>query len=366
VSDVVLPEPVGPSPDTAGQASPSLSGLQESFDEAAEAGGGPVEHRFTIAENSVRVRFATRTAAELLTPALAHLDDPGDDSPSLTIYAWDAATAPTDRPALAPQQSRDGVRPDATGPGVSYHYDDVSFQALHQPGPDVLSVLSAPADVGWFWTPDLGRLPHWDYAAPFRHLLSWWLPTVGCQHVHGGAVGVPSGGALLVGRGGSGKSSAALATLVDARLRYAGDDYVSLRGGGPPFIHSLYCSGKVYPSDLGRLPHLRAAVANGDRLEDEKAVLNIPAAFPDAPIAGFPLRAILMPRVTGRRSTRVLDSTHAAALSALAPSTILQRRPPAPEALSELARVVQGVPAYVLEVGSDPSTIPDAILEVVA
>jgi hypothetical protein len=122
----------------------------------------------------------------------------------------------------------------------------------------------------------------------------------------------------------------------------------------------------VHPSDLTRLPHLRAAVANADRLDDEKAVLYVPRAFPEAPIAGFALRAIVMPRVTERRVARALESTKAAALSALAPSTILQRRPPQPEALGQLARLVEGIPAYVLEVGSDATTIPDAILEVVA
>jgi len=362
VSDVVSSDPTGSLAADA-PASAMLRGLQESFEEAVEADSGPVEHRFTVAGNSVSFRFASQAAADLLTPALAHLD-PGNDSPTLVVYAWDAATTSSGRPAFAPLESP-GLRPDATGPGVAYHYDDVSFQALHQPGSDVLSVLSAQADVGWFWTPDVGRLPHWDYAAPFRHVLSWWLGARGRQHVHGGAVGIPSGGVLLVGRGGSGKSTAALSTLLDRRFRYAGDDYVALRGGTTPFVHSLYSSGKVHPADLGRLPHLRAAVANGHRLDDEKAVLYVKREFPHAPIAGFPLRAILMPRVTERRSARILDATHAAALSALAPSTILQRRPPAREALSELSRVVQRVPAYVLEVGSDVSTIPDAILEVI-
>jgi hypothetical protein len=95
-------------------------------------------------------------------------------------------------------------------------------------------------------------------------------------------------------------------------------------------------------------------------------VLYVPRAFPGIAIAGFPLRAIVMPRVTKRRSTRVVETTHAAALAALAPSTILQRRPPQREALSELARLVERLPAFVLEVGSDVSYIPDAILEVVA
>jgi hypothetical protein len=345
----------------------ALAGLQTSFHEAAEAAGGAIEHRFNIAEGTVSVQSAGRAVADLLTPAFTHLGS-SDEAPMLTIHAWDMATTATERPEFAPPESADGdgVRPDASGPGLSHHYDDANFQALHQPGPDVLSVLSARADVGWFWTRDMRQLPHWDYAAPFRHLLSWWLDVRGYQHVHGGAVGTPSDGVLLVGRGGSGKSTTALATLGDPRLRYAGDDYVALGGGASPFVHSLYCSGKVHASDLSRLPYLRAAVTNPGRLEDEKAVLYVPRAFPEAATVGFPLRAILMPRVTDRRAARVIESTQAAALSALAPSTILQRRPPQPKTLTELARVVERIPAYVLEVGSDAMTIPDAILEVLA
>jgi hypothetical protein len=341
----------------------ALAGLQEAFAEAAKEAGGPVDYRFTIAGTSVSLRFASQAAADVLERAFEHLDHT-EEPPALTLHAWDAATTSTDRPAFAPRQPRYGLEPDATGPGVSYHYDDANFQALHQPGPDTLSVLSERGDLGWFWAPDIRRLPHWDFAAPFRHLLSWWLAARGCQHVHGGAVGTPSAGALLVGRGGSGKSTTALATLPDSRLRYAGDDYVALRGGASPFVYSLYCSGKVHASDLERLPHLRTAVANDDRLADEKAVLFVPVAFPNATITGFPLRAIVMPRVTERRSPRMVETTRAAALSALAPSTILQRRPPRREVLSELARIVEQVPAFVLEVGSDASAIPDAILEV--
>ena len=358
-----------PSAVTAGRAALAengLAGLQSSFDQAAEANGELIEHRLTVAEATVSLRFASSHVAELLTAAFAHLPQ-SESAPSLTLHAWDAASASTPRPEFAPRLgSEAALPPDASGPGLSYHYDDANFQALHQPGPDVLSVLAASDDVGWFWTPDMRRLPHWDYAAPFRHLLSWWLTARGYQHVHGGAVGTPSGGVLLVGRGGSGKSTTALSTLSDGRLRYAGDDYVALSGGEEPYVHSLYCSGKVHPSDLGRLPHLRAAVANADRTEDEKAVLYVPRAFPQAVTTGFPLRAIVMPRVTERRVARIVDGTQSAALAALAPSTILQRRPPQPEALSKLARLVEGLPAYVLEVGSESASIPDAILEILA
>src|SRR4051794_30440947 len=90
----------------------ALVGLQESFDEAAEAAGGAIEHRLTIAEGTVNLRFAGSAVADLLMPAFAHLRS-SDDEPTLTLHAWDAATS-SGRPAFAPPQIVDGnsIRPD--------------------------------------------------------------------------------------------------------------------------------------------------------------------------------------------------------------------------------------------------------------
>ena len=96
----------------------ALVGLQQSFDEAAEAAGGAIEHRLTIVEGTVNLRFAGRAVADLLMPAFAHLRS-SDDEPTLTLHAWDAATTSSGRPAFAPPQIVDGngIPPDATGPG---------------------------------------------------------------------------------------------------------------------------------------------------------------------------------------------------------------------------------------------------------
>ena len=121
----------------------------------------------------------------------------------------------------------------------------------------------------------------------------------------------------------------------------------------------------VVPLAFNPAPYLPALQGRVDRevAAQSLQLLYVPRAFPSAPIEGFPMSAILMPRVTGRRAARVVEASKAAALSALAPSTILQRRPPQREALEHLARLVERMPAYVLEVG-DAGTIPDAILEV--
>lgn len=337
---------------------PTPASLDDDFEQAARAAGGAVDLRLAIAGSAVRIRFAGATAAEALSPAFAHLEARESDPPSLTLHVWDS-TAGTDRPAfLAGRPAEPGT---ATGVGASYLYDEPGFRALHQPSSDVLGVLSSDADTGWFWMPDARALPYWEYTAPFRHVLSWWLDARGCRQVHGGAVGTATGGVLLVGPGGSGKSTTALSSLLDERLRYAGDDYVAVGGGREPVVHSLYCSGKVHRSDLHRLPHLEPALADHVR-EDEKAVFYVAAAFPGRATAGFPLRAIVLPRVTDRRTPRVLAGTHAAALAALAPSTIFQLHPPAREALARMAVLVRTVPTFVLELGADVEAIPGELV----
>jgi hypothetical protein len=330
---------------TATPEAPPLDSLQDDFERAAEAVGGAVDLRLAVAGKPVRIRFAGAAAAEALSPAFAHLEAHEDEPPALTLHVWDSGTG----------------RAEATGAGASYYYEQDGLRALHQPASDVLSVLTAEADTGWFWMPDANGLPYWDYTAPFRHLLSWWLDAQGLRQVHGGAVGTEDGGVLLVGPGGSGKSTTALSSLLDGRLRYAGDDYVAVGAGRAPVVHSLYCSGKVHPEDLHRLPHLEPALADGAR-PDEKAVFYVEQAFPGRSVAGFPLRAIVVPRVTDRRVARAVPGTRAEALAGLAPSTIFQLHPPAREALAHMAKLVRTVPTFVLELGADVETIPDELV----
>jgi hypothetical protein len=342
-----------------------LAELDEDFAAAADAAGGVVERRFLLAGAPVSVRFAGEAAARVLGAAFAHLEAEEPEAPVFVLQVWDAARSAAARPALAPKAAH-GTEPSATGPGPSYFYEGRGFRAMHQPSPDHLSVLSDDARTGWFWMPDVATLPHWDHAAPFRHLLSWWLAARGHQHVHGGAVGTEDAGVLLVGRGGSGKSTATLTSLLDGRLRYLGDDYVALGGEAErATVYSLYSSGKVHRPNLARVSHLATALANPDRL-DEKAVVFVHEAFPGRAIGSLPLRAIVVPRIAAGERTRLKETTHAAALAALAPSTIFQLHPPAKTALARMAELVRGVPAFELELGEDVAVIPERLVELLA
>jgi hypothetical protein len=91
-------------------------------------------------------------------------------------------------------------------------------------------------------------------------------------------------------------------------------------------------------------------------------VIYVTDAAPGIPIGGFPLRAVLVPRVVAAEpQTRVVPASPAAALAALAPSTIFQLHPPQPDGLARMAVLVRKVPCYSLELGSDVARIPEAI-----
>jgi hypothetical protein len=340
----------------------ALDDLRLGFEAAAESHGGPCEYSFRLAGMPVRLRFAGRELAERLTRAFGHLEAPAGTRPALTISVWESAASGAPRPSLAPDPGHAEPRPDPTNPGPSYSRATDDFEALFQPTPDLLSVLSRPDSTSaWFWIADSTRLPHWDAATPFRHLLSWWLGASGIQQVHAGAVGTDAGGVLLVGKGGSGKSTTCLSVLGHDLLHYAGDDYVAVAMDGEPWVHSLYGSGKIDPDNIDRLPHLRPIISNADRLDREKAVVFADDFVSGSAVAGFPLRAILIPRIVDRPDSRVVPTSAAAAVTALAPSTMLQLHPPQADGLGRIRRVAAVVPAFVLELGADVAAVPGVI-----
>ena len=343
------------------QAASALDDLRRSFEAAAGSHGAPVEYSFRLAGMPVRLRFAGRELAVRLTRAFSHLEAPPGEQANLTISVWESAASGAPRPSLAPDPGHAEPRPEPTNPGPSYSSATADFEALFQPTPDLLSVLSRQDSSAWFWIADSTRLPHWDAATPFRHLLSWWLGANGIQQVHAGAVGTDAGGVLLVGKGGSGKSTSCLSVLGNDHLRYAGDDYVAVSMDEEPWVHSLYRSGKIDPDNIARLPQLRPIISNADRLDREKAVVFADDLVPGAAVSGFPLRAILIPRIVDRSDSRVVPTSPAAAVTALAPSTMLQLHPPQAESLGRIRRVAAAVPAFVLELGPDVAAVPVVI-----
>lgn len=335
-----MPDAAAP-PAAAGAA--FLDGLRGAFERAARLGAE--ERTVRIVGRPVRLRIAGEALARRLTPALAHLEAEPTGTPALTVRAWDSAetgVAPPPPPWPADAYRERGA--------IRHQFD---FPAAFNLMSGVLSLLEPGGTEATVWVRDAAALPSWEAAAPLRTLFGWWAPRVGGQLAHGAAVGTDRGGVLLAGRGGSGKSTTALAAL-DAGLRYAGDDYVVVTTGEAPEVHSLYASAKLVPAHFeAALPHLAARADAPGADPEDKAVLLLHEAFADRLVDRMPLRALLVPHVAHAATPELAPLSARDALQALAPTTVFQLPGADGETLALLSDLVERVPTYALGLSRD-------------
>jgi hypothetical protein len=234
---------------------------------------------------------------------------------------------------------------------LDFHGDRI--RAVMHLEPVIISLFDPVRSIALYWTRDVEQIPIWDWGTPLRIILNEWAKLRRLLLVHSGAVGMAEGGVLFAGKSGSGKSTAALACLDDSALLYAGDDY-SLLGATPqPHVHSLYSSAKLKGiSDFEHFSHLLPLVANRGRIDEQKALIFLDESYREKLTAGFPLRAILVPKMSGKSETTCVLSTPMAALKALAPSTLLQLPGFGKETMASLSALVRQVPTYTLHAGT--------------
>jgi hypothetical protein len=340
-------------------ASRSVEYFESVYDlfKSSQQATGAVERHYVIGGFRIRLSFSG-PALLSLTRALEHLATDDHSTPDLTICLWDSEST-GQRMVSRPWQESDFL-----ARGVIQGYNTERIYTAFQHGSGAVSVLDRERNLAVFWAPD-ASLPYWEYGSPVRSILHWWLLSQGLQLVHAAAVGNSSGGVLIGGKGGSGKSTTALCCL-ESNLLYAGDDYTLLALEPGPVVHSLYNSAKLNSDHVQRFPSLLPKIANPERLADEKALLFVNEHYSAKVAARLPVRAILLPRVTGLPETTFKRVSVAMALAALAPSTIFQLPRAGNEALKFLAAFARGLPCFSLEVGTNLSTIPPAIERILA
>lgn len=332
-----------------------FDGLHRAFLLAEKNTPGSAERFYLIGGHRISLRFAGPALLSLIVPALEHLSCPKFPGPELTICVFDSVSTGAEIPPPAWPVESYGPRGEITG------FNTCNVSTNMDLGSCVLNILQRDINTGIFWVRDAKRLPYWESGAPLRMILHWWLLDRGVQLLHGSAVGTDKKGVLLAGRGGSGKSTAAL-TCLNSQLLYAADDYCLLKAEPVPFVHSLYSSGKVNAADAGKFSFLKGSLSNPDKLDNEKALFFLSPRFRDKISKGFPVKAVLIPRVTGRPGTTLSPASPGQALKALAPSTIFQLSGAGNSAFKIISSVVKRLPCYYLDLGTDISEIPRVIL----
>jgi hypothetical protein len=295
--------------------------------ESAIGDHGPYEYQFGICGQAIRFCFADAGTAAQFTRAFAHLRRPLTAVSDCTVAVGES-NASFRIPSIILKAYLTALESswwDLTSPrGELLEIHNPPTMAAYYPGTSGLSMLDTQSGRGLYWKMNHAHTPYYEVGYPFRTLLHWWLRSRGFQFVHGAAIGTESGAVLLVGKGGAGKSTSAMASIRGG-LQYAGDDYCVVSLEPRPTVYSLYNTCKLCgDEDIARFPGLAERVSNPVRPPDEKALVYLHEVLPDRMSSSLPLKALLVPTITGSRGTSIQPCGGMDALAAIVPGTMAQ------------------------------------------
>jgi hypothetical protein len=210
------------------------------------------------------------------------------------------------------------------------------------------------------------QLSLYDRGKPLHLPLLLWHTDQKAEVIHAALVAKNGGGVLLAGKGGVGKSTAALACF-EAGFDYVGDDYIGLQAceDGTFVGHSVYSATWLMADHLMRFPgSVPHAIYPADPSQ-EKTLIVLSQLFQRRLLSHTPIRALMLPRITAASSAHIRPARRAEALFALAPSSILLRPGSGAGTLAKLGRLAEQVPCFWLELGQDLREIPRRIDEVI-
>jgi hypothetical protein len=203
-------------------------------------------------------------------------------------------------------------------------------------------------------------LPWYEICEPLRPLLNWWQGRFGLQFIHAAGVGTPSGGVLIAGPSGAGKSTTAL-VCAQSGLGYISDDYCLVSPGTRPVAYSIYSTAKTHAHDVSALSFLEPWVGNRAEMAEGKAAFFLAECLPARLLSEFPVRAILMPRITPNPETVIVPAPSRHAFLELARNSQIQLPFSGIELIERVSQLVHRVPSYYLELGTERAGIPLAI-----
>ncbi|MCW5772544.1 MAG: hypothetical protein KIT16_12960 [Rhodospirillaceae bacterium] len=318
-----------------------------------------------VAGRRVCLAFAGTALEAALGDSFAHLRAaaPPDDGTAadLTVMAWDRDESGVSLPPRPWAPEQEGVLGQVTGHG------ERRFKIQVENGGAQITMVDVERGRALAWYRGAAEMPDWERIHPLRRLLGAWAGAHGMQIVHAGAVAFDGPGVLVVGPGGSGKSTTVLACLA-AGARAAGDDYVLLEPGDPPRAHSLYGAMRLFEAHAARFPGLlpgRDAVGPGQG-GAPKLTAQVGRRRPEALVETVDIAAIVVPCVRGTGETGFAPERGGAALFALAPSTLKQVDPTSRAAFQHMAALCKTLPSWRLELGADVAAVPGCIRAIVA
>lgn len=337
-------QPAGPPSPTEAPAAPVVgeSQLESFFDEACMAFDRAPERRVlpcSLGPLQLQLELAGGLGRRNWSEPLALRPAPATEA-GPRILAWDDSLQSSGFPP-PPWQGRYCYTRRGDIRGIS----SPRFRLAYNYEARLLTVWDRQRQLGLYWTPDCQHLPGYEWAAPMRTLLFWMGLEAGLQLTHAAAVGKEHG-ILLAGKGGSGKSTTALACW-QAGWKLVGDDYCWLSPGPPVRAYSIYRSARLCDNPQVGLPDW----PDESRWRWEKRALNLTQLGLPGLVDRLDIHALVLPRVLAdpSASLNLQPCEPGQSLGSLALTTLGQLAGAGPDSQWILRRVTEQLPAYRLD-----------------
>ena len=330
-----------------------FSPLQESLQRAYQKSisqNGETEINYSLGGQPVCVHFSGQALRSQLLPSLSgNLLSDAPVPADMTIYACENKDFFQIIPGIDRlRKYRDKISVSNQG----------SAHLLYNPEGDIFSFIDTDTACAYYFVRDAASLPDYEVCTPMRMLLHWICYKRGLLFVHASAVGYAGHGALIIGRGGSGKSTTALLSFLHG-LDFISDDYAAVSLDENPRAFPLYRGCKITDAMMPFFPALNQYVIQTNKTQNKNvAVLpNSSGFFPQF----IPLSAIVRPYISHSQKTDFSRIPSAGLLMETATSTILQMQGGGDYTLKGLAGLFRQVPTYKMDLSEDFEEIADSI-----
>ena len=327
-----------------------LDNIHEAFICAVKGAGHPDESFISVNGLKIKLCFAGEAVNLRMMPAFDHLICDAANETALTVNIWDSQSTGV---ALPDEPWSEDIS-QITDKILMFNQD--SIHMLYNPASMVYSLIDTKTRTAYCHVPDANLVPYYERSSPLRMILHWCFEQNGMHLIHSASVGIGGKGVLLVGRGGSGKSTTALASLING-LDYIGDDYIAVSKNPHPLAFSIYNSVEVNSDVLEKIPELQNHIINLERLDSEKGLIFLNRSFSKNIVRQLKIKAIVMPVVSGKSTSCMYKIPSLKAFAELASSTIFQMPGSGEVMLRGLKHVINDLPVFAMDLGNDFSEI---------
>lgn len=307
-----------------------------------------------IGPSLVRFNFLGKELLPIFFKAFHHLEVTQlreEDSIGLVINLWDVSS--TGAAIISPPWKSETPH----HLGLIESFSNEGIFTLQQPGSGAIYMYHEEKCQANYCVFSKQNIPYWESDFPLRMIFHWFFKNSSLQPVHSAVVGTHQGGLMLVGKGGSGKSTTTLSCL-QSSLKIAGDDYV-LIDTNTKRAYSLFNICKLSPQSLQLLKHKHIAEERLSGPIDGK--FRIALEGENDMLHEVPIKAILLPQVSYHTETTIIPCSAAESLLALSPTTLFQLPGLRELAFKKMSDLVRSIPNYHLLLGSDIKQIPDIL-----